>query len=156
MLAYSPPFPLIIDYGDEDREVTAQDEGGILFALRRCRRVRYIRLSMPSSSLRRLLAILDGEFSMLENLYIKPLTNGDHGLSIPKTFNAPHLRHFSLRNITYPPGILRPPPPIPDISLIERTSQSTLYYGPQLWRCAPFSSSIYWLVDERSPRITDH
>jgi hypothetical protein len=156
MLTYSLPLPLIIDYGDEDREVTVQDEEGILFALRRRRRVRYIRLSMPCSNLRRLLAILDGEFSMLENIYIKPLTNGDHGLSIPKTFNAPHLRHFVLRNITYPPGVLRPPPPIPDISLTERTSQSTLYYDPQLWRCAPFSSSIYRFVNERGPRITDH
>jgi hypothetical protein len=137
MLAYSPPLPLIIDYGDKDREVTVQDEEGIFIALRRRRRVRYIRLSMPCSSLRRLLAILDGEFSMLENIYINPLTNGDHGLSIPETFNAPRLRNFVLRNITYPLGIFRPPLPIPDKSLIEITSQSTLYYGPQLWRCAP-------------------
>ncbi len=58
MLAHSPPLPLIIDYRNEGREVTAQDEEGILLALRRRRRVRRIRLCIPSLSLRRLVAAI--------------------------------------------------------------------------------------------------
>ena len=33
MLANSLPLPLAIDYVEEDREITAEDEGGILLAL---------------------------------------------------------------------------------------------------------------------------
>lgn len=52
VLAHSPPLPLIIDYGDEDREVTTEVvEESILFALQRRRRVRHIRLCIPSSNL---------------------------------------------------------------------------------------------------------
>jgi len=33
MLAHSLPLPLAIDYVEEDREITTEDEGGILLAL---------------------------------------------------------------------------------------------------------------------------
>jgi hypothetical protein len=138
MLRYPPPLPLIIDYGNEDREVTAQDEEGILLALRRRRRVRCIRLWMCAPSLRRLLATMDGEFQTLENLYVKPLTNDSNDLALPNTFNAPHIRHFALRNVTYPPDMFRPPPRIPHLPSTGQSNQFVLSYGPQLWRCAPF------------------
>jgi hypothetical protein len=135
MLTYPPALPLIIDYGDEDREVTAQDEEGILLALRRRRRVRRIRLWIPAPSLRRLLATMDGEFPMLEDLHIKSVTNDDDNLSLPDTFKAPYLRHFVPRNVAYTPVVLHRGPPIHHVPYTERVSQSTLYYGPQLWRC---------------------
>jgi len=155
MLAYSPLFPLMIDYGDEDREVTSEDEEGILLALRRRHRVRRIRLWMSASSIRRLVAAMDGEFPMLENLYIKPLTDDDNDLSLPDTFKASHLRHFTLRNISYSPGMFHLLPSTPYVPSTER-SQFTLYYGPQLWRYAPFSCYVFPLVSERSPQTTDH
>jgi hypothetical protein len=60
MLAHSPPLPLVIDYGDEDRELTAQDEEGISLALRRRRRVRRIRFRMSASNLRKFGVAMDG------------------------------------------------------------------------------------------------
>jgi hypothetical protein len=143
MLAHSPPVPLIIDYRNEGREVTAQDEEGILLALRRRRRVRRIRLCIPSSSLRRLVAAIDGEFPILENLYITPLTDDGNGLSLPETFKAPRLRHYALNDVTYSPDTFRPPPPMPHIPSTERIGQVTLYNGPQLWRYARFSCYVY-------------
>jgi hypothetical protein len=134
MLTYPPTIPLIIDYGSEDRNVTAQDEEVILLALRRHRRVCRIRLWMPAPSLRRLLATMDGKFPMLEHLYIKPLTNDDDDLALPVSFHAPHLRHFVVRNIFFPPFVFRPPPPIPHIPSAEKSNQSALYHGPRLWR----------------------
>jgi len=64
MLANSPPLPLVVDYSDEDREVTIQDENGILLAFHRRRRVCHIRLCMPSSSLRKLLVATSGELPL--------------------------------------------------------------------------------------------
>jgi hypothetical protein len=127
ILAHLPPLPLIIDYGDGNREATAQDEERIRFALRRRGQVRRIRLQMPATSLRRLVVAIGGEFLMLEHLYIKPrpLTDDYNGLSLPKTFNAPNLRRFGLRSVTCS------------------------------WRCAPFFCNIYQLASERGLRTTD-
>jgi len=131
MLAYSPPLPLIVDYEDEGREVTPEDEEGILLALRHHRRVSRIRLCMPASNLRRLLAAIDGEFPALEYLYIKPLTDDDYDLSFPETFKAPHLQHFGLRNITYSPGMFRPPSPNLPVQSAENISERARCSGPQ-------------------------
>jgi hypothetical protein len=138
MLTHSPMLPLIIDYGSEDRKATAQDEEGILLAFRRRRRLHRARLWMPAPSLRRLLAIMDGEFPMLKHLYLKPLTNDDNDLALPVSFHAPHLRHFVVKNIFFPPFVFRPPPPVPHFPSTEKSNQSALYHGPRLWRCASF------------------
>ena len=134
VLAHSPPFPIIIDYGDEDREVTEQDEEGILLALRRPRRLRHIRLWMPTSNLRKLVAVMNGEFPMLEYLYINPLTSDDIGLSLPATFKGPLLRHFSLRNVTYSLSKLHPPLSTPRVQSTERIGLCSGCSGPRLWR----------------------
>jgi len=136
MLVHSPPLPLVIDYSDEDRDVTAQDEECIFLALQRRLQVRCIRLWMSVSSLRRLLTALDGEFPTLESLYIKSLTDDDNfnGLSLPDTFNAPHLRHFALKDVIYSPGAPGPPLPIPHVPSTEGTSGFPLCHGPQVWR----------------------
>jgi hypothetical protein len=47
MLAHSPPLPLIIQYDDEDSDLTAEDEQGIMFALKHRDRVQRIYLAMP-------------------------------------------------------------------------------------------------------------
>ena len=145
MLTYSAASPLIIDYSDKNREVTAQDEEEIRLALRCRSRVSRIRLWVPASSLRRLLATMDGEFPMLEHLYIKPLTNDDNDLALPVSFHAPHLRHFVVRDTFFPPFVFRPPPPIPHIQFTEKSSQTAMYHGPRLWRCASFPCYIIGL-----------
>lgn len=156
MLMHSPPLPLVIDYSDEDRDVTAQDEECISLALQCHLRVRRIRLWMSVSSLRRLLTALDGEFPMLESLYIKPLTNDDNFncLSLPDTFNAPHLRHFALKNVIYSPGAPGPPFPIPYVSSTKRISESPPHHGPQMWRYA--LRLCLSAVNECGPRTTEY
>ena len=54
MLAHSPPLPLIIDYDDEDWDVTVEDKKDIVLALEQRDRVRRIRLWMPSLRLQKL------------------------------------------------------------------------------------------------------
>jgi hypothetical protein len=51
MLARSPPLPLTIDYGDEHRVVTADDEQPILLALEHRDRVRRLHLLMSEETL---------------------------------------------------------------------------------------------------------
>jgi hypothetical protein len=104
MLAYSPLFPIIIDYGDKYREVTEQDEKGILLALQRRQRVHRIRLEMAALKLRRLIVAMGREFPMLEYLYIKPITDDEEDLILPESFKAPHLRLFLLTAVTHSPG----------------------------------------------------
>ncbi|KAH9981819.1 hypothetical protein BJV74DRAFT_66783 [Russula compacta] len=104
MLAHSPPLPLIIDYIDLNRNITAKDEEGIVVALQHRDRVRRIRLRMPVPCLRKLIMTIDEEFPMLEHLNIEPQTSDDTGLILPKTFQAPHLRHLVLVNLAFPIG----------------------------------------------------
>jgi len=101
MLANSPPLPLIIDYVKKGQDLTAEDEGDIVLALQHRDRVRRIRLWMLLPNLQRLLVAMDEEFPMLEYLYVAPLAKHDLGLALPRTFQAPHLRHLVLRNFTF-------------------------------------------------------
>jgi hypothetical protein len=149
MLASSPPFPIIIDYGDQGRGLTAQDEEGISLALRRRRRVLRVRLCAPASNLRQLVVALDGEFLILEYLYIDPADDED--LALPETFKAPRLRYFSLRNITHFPAMFHVSPPIRSVDGVRRYAE---HPWTQILRYAPFY--ICWFVTERGPRTTDH
>ena len=137
ILAHSPALPLIIDYGDEDRGVTLGDELGILCALRNRPQVRRIRLRMPASSLQRLVAAIDGEFPMLEYLYIEPLADDDSGLSFPETFKAPQLRHFKLRNITYSPATFFSLSTDSPVQPAKQIGESERGNSPQPWKWVP-------------------
>jgi len=137
ILAHSPSLSLIIDYADEYREVTSEDELGILCALRNPLQVRRIRLYTPASSLQRLVAAIDGEFPILEYLYIKALTDDDGGLSFPETFKAPQLRHFRLRNITYSPAPSRSLSPNPPVQPAKQIGESERGNSPQPWKWVP-------------------
>ena len=158
VLAHSPPLPLIIDYGDEDREVTTQVEERILLSLQRRRRVRHIRLCIPSSNFRKLAVAIDGEFPALEYLCIKSSNNDDSSYSsliLPKTFKAPRLRHFALRNATDSPGAIRSPLPTPRFQSIDTIGQCSRRCGIQFWRYVPFSY-VYQLLGEQGPFSTGH
>src|SRR5258708_3973365 len=110
MLANSPPLPLIIDYFDENNDLNAKDEEGLIYALQQRDRVSRIRLMKPVPILERLIINLDEEFPILEYLliwhqrYSRPLTWGNRNLNLPETFRAPHLRHLLLQNFTIPIG----------------------------------------------------
>ncbi|KAI0249394.1 hypothetical protein BJV78DRAFT_702552 [Lactifluus subvellereus] len=104
MLAHSPPLPLAIDYHEEGGEMTEEDEEGILLALRHSDRVHYISLWLPSPKLQKVITTMDEQFPILERLYIHSRTEGDTSLVLPRTFQAPNLRHLVLS----PTALLNP------------------------------------------------
>jgi hypothetical protein len=139
ILANSLPLPLAINYVDENRELTTEDERGILLALQRRRRIRRIRLCIPVSNLQKVIFALDGAFPMLEYLFIKSLAD-DKSVFLSETFQAPLLRRIILRNIAHSSGMFRhypPPPTAPaQVQSAERPGLCARCSGPQLWRCA--------------------
>jgi hypothetical protein len=108
MLAHSPPVPLIIDHFDRYRGLTAEDEEGIILALKHRDRVRRIRLIKPIPVLQKLVIALDGEFPILEFLYVehqryyRPAIKHITNLNLPESFRAPHLRQLVLMNFATP------------------------------------------------------
>ena len=106
MLAHSPPsLPLIIDHFDEKyQELTPEDEKGIILALQHRHRVRRIRIIKPTPILQKLIIALDGEFPILEFLFIwhqryyRPVIEQITNLNLLETFRAPHLRQLLLKN----------------------------------------------------------
>ncbi|KAI0246811.1 hypothetical protein BJV78DRAFT_97603 [Lactifluus subvellereus] len=102
MLAHSPPLSLAIYYREPDRETTEEDEEGILPALGHSDRVHYISLHLPSPKFQKIITIMDKQFPILECLYIGSRTEGDTSLLLPRTFQAPHLRHLALWRAALP------------------------------------------------------
>ena len=133
MLAHSPPLPLIIDYIDQGHGVTADEEAGIVLALQRRDRVRRIRLMMPVPELQRLIMAIDGEFPILEHLYIEaPTKHRDTtGLVLRETFQA-HLRHFILINFAFSVGspLLTNTAAATLVSLVLQRIHPSTYFRP--------------------------
>ncbi|KAI0245641.1 hypothetical protein BJV78DRAFT_1287367 [Lactifluus subvellereus] len=99
MLAHSPLLPLTINYYEAVRETTEEDEDGILLALRHSDRVHHISLYLPSPKLRNVITIMDKQFPILERMHIISGTEDNRSLVLPRTFQAPHLRHLFLLRI---------------------------------------------------------
>ena len=100
ILAHSPPFPLVIEYNDTEgnRELTAEDEDGIILALEQRDRVRRVRLQMSVPNLQKIIMAIDEEYPVLEYLIIHPLKEDDStAFTLPGTFQAPHLRPLALK-----------------------------------------------------------
>jgi hypothetical protein len=104
MLAHSPPLPIIIDHLEPKYDITAEDIEGIVLALQHRDRVRRIRLRKSAPILQKVVNGLDGEFPILEYLYVRhqpyvrPTVKHDMSLNLPETFRAPHLRHLVTTN----------------------------------------------------------
>ncbi|KAH9961730.1 hypothetical protein BC827DRAFT_256218 [Russula dissimulans] len=107
MLAHSPHLPIVLDYFDENHDITAEDEEGIVLALQQRHRVRRIRLLMPGSNLQKLVPAIDGEFPLLELLFVELLKEDreDTNLILPKAFQLPHLRHLMMTNVGLSPAL---------------------------------------------------
>ena len=96
MLTHSPPLPLIINYLDPVRQTSIHDEENILLALQYRDRLRRIGLVMPAQNLPKFIKAIDGQFPVLERLFIWPQTQDDDvSLMLPTTFQAPHLGMLS-------------------------------------------------------------
>ena len=102
MLGHSPPLPLVIDFFNAKRDITA-DEEGIMFALRQRDRVSRIRLRMSASKLQKLAMAIDEEYPILEYLIMRPLkVDKSSALILPEALQAPRLRHLMLRGFVLP------------------------------------------------------
>jgi hypothetical protein len=103
ILTCSPPLPLIIDHIHDNiyDSISAEDKAGIMLALQHRDRVRRIRLKMPLSILQELVLAMDGEFPMLEYLYITP-SECNSWFILLDTFQAPRLRHLILTDFALP------------------------------------------------------
>ena len=100
MLAHSPPLPLVLGYFTKGRNLTTEDEEGIILALKHRDRVRRVRFS--SAVMQKLFVAMDEEYPVLEYLYI---TRPNETISrLSETLQAPHLRNLSLKGFAFPIG----------------------------------------------------
>ena len=105
MLAHSPDFPLIINFIHihHDRDITAEDEEGIVFALQQHNRVRHIHFRMPIRNLQRFIMAIDDEYPKLESLVmLHPTRDNSANLMLPQSFRAPHLQRLVLSGVAFP------------------------------------------------------
>jgi hypothetical protein len=133
MLSHSPPLPLIIDYIDRGHGLTADEEAGIVLALQHRDRVRRIRLVIPMPELQRLVMAMDGEFPILEYLYIGPPTKHTIGLKLHEAFQA-HLRHFILINFAFSvgPSLLTNTTAASLVTLVLQKIHPSAYFRPNI------------------------
>jgi hypothetical protein len=102
MLAHSPPLPFIIDYNDQGRNITTEDEEGIVLrsssVISPCPP---LGTSVPALNLQGLVAINE-DYPILEYLIMAPSTEKSTTWAGPATFQAPHLRYLLLSGSTLP------------------------------------------------------
>ena len=102
MLAPSPLLPLIINYLDDNRDASVEDEEAILLAFQDLDRVRRIGLMMPATKLLEPIIAVDGQFPVLERLFIWPLSHDNIRLMLSTRFQAPHLHMLSFDHVVPP------------------------------------------------------
>jgi hypothetical protein len=111
-----PPLPLFLNYSDEDPDeeiyatfypaiITRPYEWGIYHALRLRDRLLHIHLNLLPPILHSALELLDGHFTMLEQLSLSFTEKNQIPLTLPKAFLAPNLRHLALPDINLPGGL---------------------------------------------------
>ena len=112
MLSHSPQLHLIVDYGGR-RPLPATDEKGVLLALQKHDRIRYIDIYASSNSAEKLFAVMNGPFPVLEHLALcveypdmdedededESEGNETNCPRLPPTFQAPHLQYLDLNRV---------------------------------------------------------
>ena len=106
MLAQSPPLPLVIDHmgSGVGRTQAVENEEGMLLALQHRDRLRRIRLLWPLPSLQKFIMAMDGEFPILEYLYVAPPSKNHTSLMLPHASQAPRLHYLILIGFAFPTG----------------------------------------------------
>jgi hypothetical protein len=130
MLAHSPPLPLIIDRVGKRWKFGAREEREMMFALRLRSRVRRIRFWNKAVNLQKVVAALDGEFPILEYLYLASPTKHDTRLMLPQTFRAPLLRHLILGNFASLVGSLLLTTAVGLVTLSLQKIHPSIYFHP--------------------------
>jgi hypothetical protein len=135
MLAHSPPLPLVVDYSEENKDIT-EDEDGAVLALKQRDRVHRVRLGMPVMSLRKLISVMDEEYPNLEYLIIGP-PNEDRSSILPETLQAPNLRHLTLIGFALPIGSRLLTTAVGLVSLCLIMNNPSAYFNP--------NALLHWL-----------
>ena len=131
MLAHSPPFPLVVDYFSERRNITTNDEEGIVLTLEKRDRLRRLRLQMSAPCLQKFIVTMDEEYPILEFLAIEPLIEDSSGvLTFPETLQAPLLRHLRLVGFALPTGSLLPTTAVGLVTLCLYMVHPSTYLHP--------------------------
>ncbi|KAH9011619.1 hypothetical protein EDB84DRAFT_1007867 [Lactarius hengduanensis] len=128
ILDHLPPLPLFVNY----RYIRGQDELGMYHALRLRDRVRRIDLHLPPSILRKFLVLMDEPFPILEHLSLSFTVDKTTTLTLPKTFQAPNLRHLSLFSIGLPKRLRLLSSTVSLVTLVLRNIQAPSYFRPRL------------------------
>ena len=137
MLAHSPPLPLVVDYSEENKDIT-EDEDGAVLALKQRDRVHRVRLMVPVTSLRKLISVMDEEYPILEYLIIvPPVKDRSTVLTLPETLQAPHLRHLTLVGFALPIGSRLLTTAVGLVSLCLVMNNPSTYFNP--------NALLHWL-----------
>ena len=146
MLVHSPRLPLTVDYRSE-YGITAEDEKGLLLALKQHDRLRHLRLVFPARILRKLVMAIDEEFPILEYLIVDPPMRDSTALMLPETLQAPNLRHLKLRGFTYPVRPRLHPTAVGLVTLYLTINHLSAYFQPNfLLQWVSFMSQLEILV----------
>ena len=142
-LDHLPLLPLFVHYLYSNRyaqgytpTVMKKDELGIYDTLRLHGRIRHIELSLPPSILHKALALMDGNFPILDHLSLSGLFSGDSGrrlpLTLPKAFLAPNLHHLTLIDVGLPKILWVLTSTVFLVTLTLRDIQTSSYLRPRL------------------------
>ena len=131
MLAHSPALPLVVDYFEMNHEITAEDEEGVILALKQRGRVRHVRLLMPVTSLQKIIVAMDEEYPILEYLIVMPpFEDTSSILVLPETLQAPNLRHLTLIGFALPIGSRLLPTAVGLVTLCLNMNDPSTYFHP--------------------------
>ena len=131
MLAHSPPFPLVLDYIRKDRDITTDDEEGIILALQQRDRVRRARLHMSATCVQWFIATMNEEYPILEFLVVEhPIEDNDRILIFSETLQAPLLRHLRLVGSALPIGTRLPTTAVGLVTLCLVMVHPSTYFHP--------------------------
>jgi len=130
MLAHSPPLPLAIDYLYRNRDVTAEDEEGIFLALEQPNRIRCIRVGLSFRDSHKFVRAIDDELPILECLVMATCSEDDATLVLPKTIQAPRLRHLVLMGVSPPMGSRLLTTAVGIVTLCLNMHDSSTYLNP--------------------------
>ena len=139
MSYHLPLLPLFVHYHCSRRyapTVLEQDELVIHDTLRLHGRIRHIKLDLPPSILRKALALMDGNFPILEHHYLSSPFSANSGdrlpLTLPKAFIAPNLLHLTLIDIGLPKILWILTSTVSLVTLTLRDIQTSSYFSPRL------------------------
>ena len=140
-LDHLPPLPLFVCYSLSDlvpgtvpTQAWKQDELGLYHALRLHGRIRHIGLELPPSILRKVLALMNENFPILERLSLTCWLSDsdDDGYRLPKAFLAPNLLHLTLLNVGLSKRLRVLTSTVSLVTLMLGGIQTSSYFRPRL------------------------